>query len=78
MVTTIHPLFDAVGKIVSFNKRFVEMWRIPDSIIETRESDQALAFVLDQLKNPEGFLKKVKALYSQPDEEGFDVLDFKD
>ncbi|MBW2203899.1 MAG: PAS domain S-box protein, partial [Deltaproteobacteria bacterium] len=69
---------DREGKIVSFNKRFVEMWRIPDAILETRESDQALAFVLDQLRNPESFLKKVKALYSRPDETSFDVLDFKD
>jgi len=69
---------DREGKIVSFNKRFVEMWRIPDSIIETGEDDQALAFVLNQLKNPEIFLKKVKALYSQPDEKSFDVLDFED
>jgi len=33
---------------------------------------------LNQLKNPEIFLKKVKALYSQPDEKSFDVLDFED
>jgi len=69
---------DSEGKIVSFNKIFVEMWRIPASIVETGEDDQALAFLLDQLKNPESFLKKVKELYSQPDEESFDVLDFKD
>ncbi len=69
---------DRAGKIVSFNKRFVEMWRIPDIIVETRESDQALTFVMGQIKNPESFLKKVKALYARPDEVSFDVLDFKD
>jgi PAS domain S-box-containing protein len=69
---------DREGKIVSFNNRFVEMWRISDSIIETGESDQAVAFVLDQLKDPESFLKKVRELYSRPDDESFDVLEFKD
>jgi len=69
---------DREGKVVSFNKKFVEMWRIPDSIIEARESDQALASVLDQLEDPESFLKKVRALYSRPNEKSFDVLDFKD
>jgi len=69
---------DREGKIASFNKRFVEMWRIPDSIITTRDDDQALAFVLDQLKDPESFLKKVRERYSRPDDESFDVLEFKD
>jgi len=66
------------GKIVRFNKIFVEMWRIPDSVIATKDSDQALVFVLDQLKEPESFLKKVRELYSQLAEESFDVLEFKD
>jgi len=69
---------DRAGKIVSFNGRFVEMWHIPESIVETRDDDQALAFVLDQLKDPEGFLSKVRELYDQPDAESYDVLEFKD
>lgn len=66
------------GKIVSFNRKFVDMWNIPDSIMESLEDSQTLEFVLDQLKNPEIFLKKVKELYSQPDTESYDVLEFKD
>lgn len=69
---------DGEGKIVSFNRNFVEMWRIPESIIASRNDNQALAFVLDQLKDPEGFLKKVKELYAQPEAESCDVLQFKD
>jgi len=41
------------GKIESFNQRFIELWGIPESIIASKDDDQALAFVLDQLKNPE-------------------------
>ncbi|MBI5464154.1 MAG: PAS domain S-box protein, partial [Ignavibacteriales bacterium] len=65
-------------KIVSFNQKFVGMWRIPDSIIASRDDNQALAFVLDQLKDPEGFLKKVKELYVQPEAESYDMLGLKD
>jgi PAS domain S-box-containing protein len=69
---------DNTGKIVSFNKRFVKMWRIPDPIIESHDDNKALSFVLDQLKDPEGFLKKVKELYNDPDARSFDTLEFKD
>ncbi|MBF8249221.1 MAG: multi-sensor hybrid histidine kinase [Bacteroidetes bacterium] len=69
---------DSQGKIERFNKKFLEMWRIPPAIIESAEDDKAIAFVLDQLKDPEQFLKKVRDLYAQPDATSFDSLEFKD
>lgn len=69
---------DEEGKIVMLNKRFVDMWNIPDSIIASQEDNQALAHVLDQLKDPEVFLNKVRKLYAQPDAESYDILKLKD
>lgn len=69
---------DRLGKIVKFNSKFVEMWRIPESVLSTRDDEKALAFVLDQLNNPEEFLKKVQELYSKPSEISYDILTFKD
>jgi PAS domain S-box-containing protein len=69
---------DSKGKIVKCNQKFMQMWRIPDEIIETRDDGKALAFVLDQLKDPDGFLSKVKELYANPDAVSYDVLKFKD
>jgi PAS domain S-box-containing protein len=69
---------DRGGKIVSFNQKFVQMWHIPKPIIASQDDDRALAFVLDQLKDPEGFLAKVKELYDHPEAESFDLLEFKD
>jgi PAS domain S-box-containing protein len=66
---------DRGGKMVSFNQNFVDIWRIPDSIVTSRDDNQALAFVLDQLKDPEAFLTKVKELYSRPEAESFDILE---
>ena len=66
------------GKIVSFNRQFVQMWRIPSAIVEARDDERALAFVLDQLKDPAGFVSKVQELYSQPEAESVDILKFKD
>jgi len=69
---------DRQGRIVSHNKRFREMWRIPDSILETGEDQKALQFVLEQLEDPEGFLRKVQELYGQAEMESYDWIRFKD
>jgi PAS domain S-box-containing protein len=69
---------DREGKIVSFNRKFGEMWHIPDDVIASRDDNQAQAFVLDQLRDPERFVKKVKELYEEPDAQSYDWLEFKD
>jgi diguanylate cyclase (GGDEF)-like protein len=63
---------------MKFNQRFTEMWHIPDAIIESRDDNQAMTFVLDQLVDPKTFVIKVHELYGQPDIESFDILLFKD
>src|SRR5438132_2733373 len=69
---------DLAGHIVSFNRKFAELWRIPDSILETKDAPQTIAFVLEQLADPEGFMNKVRDLYARPEASSFDVLAFKD
>ena len=65
------------GQVVCTNKRFVQLWRIPEELIKERKDHKLLDFVLDQLKESEAFLSKVQALYKTSDED-FDVLEFKD
>src|SRR4030043_1968636 len=69
---------DKEGRIESFNQRFLDMWRIPETIIDLRDDDKTLSFVIKQLTNPEEFLAKVKQLYAQPSDESYDILEFKD
>lgn len=69
---------DNNGRMVNFNRKFTEMWRIPESVLQSRDDNKALAWVLDQLKDPERFIKKVKELYAQPDSKSYDWLEFKD
>ncbi|MBI3606831.1 MAG: PAS domain-containing protein [Nitrospirae bacterium] len=66
------------GKIIHCNRKFVTMWRIPDHVMACGADDEALGWVLDQLQDPEAFLKKVQDLYTAPDAESHDVLTFKD
>lgn len=69
---------DKDGKISSFNERFVQLWRIPDDLKTSRDDNRLLDFVLEQLKDPQGFISGVDELYDKYGEEGHDVLEFKD
>jgi PAS domain S-box-containing protein len=69
---------DENGKIISFNKRFVEMWGIPQDVIESRSDEKALGSILAKLSDPDEFLKKVKYLYEKKNEKSRDEIDLKD
>ena len=71
-------IIDQSGKIILHNKRFLELWKIPVSLQESKSDDALLGFVLSQLLNPEAFIEKVRLLYEQPHAESSDELHFKD
>jgi diguanylate cyclase (GGDEF)-like protein/PAS domain S-box-containing protein len=69
---------DRQGAIVSYNHRLAQMWRLPEEILRAGPHEHALAFVTEQLSEPERFLSRVQELYDKPEAEDFDVLEFKD
>jgi PAS domain S-box-containing protein len=68
---------DRNGKVLRTNKRFAELWHIPESLMELKDDSALLNYVLSQLADPEEFLSKVRSLYASSDE-GRDTLRFKD
>jgi PAS domain S-box-containing protein len=66
------------GAITTLNHRFIEMWRIPPAVAKSRNDDQLIGFVLDQLQDPSAFLAKVMELYGRPEAESHDSILFKD
>jgi PAS domain S-box-containing protein len=69
---------DDKGAIVSYNRKFAQMWRIPEPVLAERDDRKALAFVLDQLRDPDRFLKKIQDLYREPEAKSYDWIEFKD
>jgi len=69
---------DLDRRVVLFNRRFVEMWRVPSEILASRDDERMLDFVLEQMQDPEGFRSRIAAIYDQTDASSFDVFEFKD
>jgi|GEM_PF-2491546 len=68
---------DTEGRVLHANRRFVELWRIPAQLMARGDDQAMLDFVLDQLADPDAFLKQVERLYHS-DEVSMDTLVFKD
>ena len=71
-------VIDPNGKILGFNKKFLELWRIPDELARSGDDASLLGHVVAQLSDPQTFLRRVQELYADPDAEDFAIVDFKD
>jgi PAS domain S-box-containing protein len=69
---------DNSGRVVACNRRFIDMWRIPDELASLRDDGHMLAYVVDQLRDPDAFLGKVRQLYAEPHASSHDIIEFKD
>ena len=69
---------DLDGKVTAYNQTFLTLWRIPPDIAAKRDDAELLATVLDQVDEPEQFLRQVQVLYGAPEQKSYDVVTFKD
>ena len=56
------------------NNRFVDMWRIPQEILDDKNDETMLNYVLEQLCDPDEFLAIVQELYRHPEAVSSDTL----
>jgi len=66
------------GKILQVNSRFIELWKITDNQIIGREDAELASHAKSQLVDSESFMQAIERLYSEPEIELFDILEFKD
>ena len=64
------------GKVRNFNRKFVEMWHFPASIVDSATEEDLLMWAAPQVEHPEEFLQSIKRLYASAGA-SFDVLRFK-
>jgi len=71
-------IVDRTGNILSYNKKFVSIWKIPENLLISGFDYPVLNFVTDSVVDSENFINKVKYLYSNENESSRDILNLKD
>ena len=71
-------IVDENGKTLLTNKRFQEMWGIPQEILDSKDDEKMLQHVAFKLSKPDEFVAKVKYLYDHKDEKSMEEIEFKD
>ena len=69
---------DENGEIISFNRRFVDLWGMPLDIAESKSDEQVLQSVMDKLVTPEEFVGKLEQLHADQNETSRDEIALKD
>ncbi len=69
---------DPKGKITTFNRKFMEMWQIPEELITSGDREGLLKYVTSQLKDPAASVARVRWLYADADASSDDILLFQD
>ncbi|HEX7829376.1 MAG TPA: EAL domain-containing protein [Thermoanaerobaculia bacterium] len=59
---------DNAGNVLSYNRRFLEIWRIPESVAETADDNDLLGYAADAVTDWDAFIELVNYLYEHPDE----------
>jgi PAS domain S-box-containing protein len=65
------------GSVLDANRRFFELWRVPDELVLSGDDKRLLAFAVDQLVDGPGFVLEVERLYAT-DTEQTDTIRFRD
>lgn len=69
---------NAENRVISFNRRFTELWNLAPESIEDAHHGGLLAHVTGEMKNPEAFLARVNHLYRHREMTGHDELETAD
>lgn len=63
--------------IVDYNNKLIDMWQLPQSLLDTQNNKIILEYVINALESPEEFHTKLLQLREQPDAITIDVVKLK-
>jgi diguanylate cyclase (GGDEF)-like protein/PAS domain S-box-containing protein len=69
---------DAGARIISYNRRFADMWGVPLELLDAKDDEPILAKVTSLVKDPTAFVARVRYLYEHPEERGHDEVETRD
>ena len=71
-------LVDEAGRIVSYNRRFVDLWGLSDELVKAGVDAPVMQAVLQKIKDPDSFLDRVNYLYEHRNETSREELELAD
>lgn len=69
---------NTAGKIIDHNQQLMEMWNIPQSLIDEKDFEPILGLMLEQLGNPHEFRPKINEIFENDNQTYTTLLKFKD
>ncbi len=76
--TTDGILVTASRTFSDYNQKYIDMWRLPATLMERRDYQELIRASAAQLKDPDRFGARVRAIDTESPLESFDVLEFED
>ncbi|MBJ6761684.1 PAS domain-containing protein [Myxococcaceae bacterium JPH2] len=66
------------GRLTAYNRRFQRMWGVSEELLKGGQDARMLRTASEQVKDPEQFVARVRALYDTPDADSFDIIELND
>jgi len=66
------------GRITSYNRQFLELWRVPAEMLEAHDTTGLADYILEQLSNPAAMQTRIRHFNDASKADTFDTLEFTD
>ncbi len=71
-------IVDEHHHVVSYNRRFYQIWQVPEAVVQQGDDYKILGIVATQPKDAEAFIAQVEYLYQHPELRSRDEIELKD